>query len=39
MFEKSVYPVYDYTPIYLTYNKVLWSKVKPDLKIMTVIVV
>ena len=32
MFEKSVYPDYDYTPIYSTYNKVLWSKVKPDLK-------
>ncbi|WP_336636101.1 DUF2268 domain-containing putative Zn-dependent protease [Lysinibacillus fusiformis] len=31
MFEKSVYPEYDYTPIYLTYNKDLWSKVKPDL--------
>ena len=31
MFEKSVYPDYSYTPIYLTYNKELWSKVEPDL--------
>ncbi|KMY30280.1 Zn-dependent protease [Lysinibacillus xylanilyticus] len=31
MFEKSVYPDYGYTPIDMTYNKALWSKVEPDL--------
>ncbi|MFJ7183173.1 DUF2268 domain-containing putative Zn-dependent protease [Lysinibacillus xylanilyticus] len=31
MFEKSVYPDYGYTPINMTYDKELWSKVEPDL--------
>lgn len=31
MFEKTVYPDYGYTAKNVTYNKELWSKVKPDL--------
>jgi uncharacterized protein YjaZ len=31
MFEKTVYPILDYTPVDLTYNKELWSKIEPDL--------
>jgi hypothetical protein len=31
MFEKSVYPILDYTPVDLAYNKELWSKIEPDL--------
>ncbi|WP_155594047.1 DUF2268 domain-containing putative Zn-dependent protease [Lysinibacillus cavernae] len=31
MFEESVYPDIGYIPMDLNYNKVLWSKVEPDL--------
>jgi uncharacterized protein YjaZ len=31
MFEKTVYPILDYTPVDLAYNKDLWSKIEPDL--------
>ena len=31
MFEKTVYPYVDHTPIDFTYNKELWSKIEPDL--------
>jgi hypothetical protein len=31
MFEKTVYPILDYTPVDLAYNKELWTKIEPDL--------
>ncbi|MHC0038696.1 DUF2268 domain-containing putative Zn-dependent protease [Pseudoneobacillus sp. C159] len=31
MFEKTVYPIHSYTPVDMTYNKELWSKIEPDL--------
>ena len=31
MFEKTVYPNLDFTPVDFTYNKELWSKIEPDL--------
>lgn len=31
MFEKTVYPILDYTPVDSAYNKELWSKIEPDL--------
>ncbi|MCH7323355.1 DUF2268 domain-containing protein [Solibacillus sp. MA9] len=31
MFEKTVFPYLDYSPVDLTFNKELWSKIEPDL--------